>query len=146
MNNVEIEKKMLRLAKDFIEKRYPSRWGGAAVLRTDKNNYLISVAIETCNSGASLCIETGAICEAHKLNERVTHSICLVRDNEIAEFKILTPCGICQERLMYWGNVKVAVTTDDNSLKFVSLSELQRFHWTTAYKNEKLEFYSDDRN
>ena len=36
--------------------------------------------------------------------------------------------GICQERLRFWGeDVQVAVTTEDNSLLFVSLGELQRF-------------------
>lgn len=36
-------------------------------------------------------------------NVKVTHCICVVRDDENSEFKILTPCGICQERLRYWG-------------------------------------------
>lgn len=45
----------------------------------------------------NVCIETGAILEAHKFNDPVTHSICVVRDDENSTFKILTPCGICQE-------------------------------------------------
>ncbi len=134
----EIAEILFSKATEFIKNRYPIGWGGAAVLLTKNNKYLISVSIETLNEGASLCIETGAICEAHKLNETVTHSICVVRDNEKSEFKILTPCGICQERLMYWENVKVGVTTPDNSLKMVYLKELQPFHWSKAYKKEDL--------
>lgn len=57
-------------------------------------------------------------------------------------FKILSPCGICQERLRFWGeDVNVAVTLPDNSLKFVSLGELQPYHWTQAYDKETLEHY-----
>lgn len=62
-------------------------------------------------------VETGAILEAHKLDTQITHSICVVRDNEKSEFKILTSCGICQERLFYWGpNVKVAVYTPERDI------------------------------
>lgn len=48
-----------------------------------------------------LCMETGAILEAHKLNTKVTHTICVAREDENSEFTILTPCGVCQERLFY---------------------------------------------
>ncbi len=139
----EIAKILFSKAKDFIQDRYPKGWGGVAVLRTETDKYLISVAIETCNAGASLCIETGAICEAHKLNEIVTHSMCVVRDNEEEDFKVLTPCGICQERLMFWGNVYVGVTNSDYSLKMVRLFKLQPFHWSHAYKKEDLEFFEN---
>lgn len=143
MNQDEIAQKMYLKATAFIEKRYPRGWGGAAVLRTVNKHFLISVAIETCNAGASLCIETGAICEAHKLGEAVTHSVCVVRASENSEFKILSPCGICQERLMYWDNVYVGVTNVDSLLKLVPLRELQPFHWSKAYKKEDLESYNN---
>ncbi len=137
----EMAEALFSRATEFIKKRYPKGWGGAAVLRTEKDNYLISVAIEVSNEGASLCIETGAICEAHKLNEAVTHSMCVVRDSEDSPFKILTPCGICQERLMFWKDVSVGVSTTDFSLKMLPLCELQPFHWSRAYKKEELNFF-----
>lgn len=142
MRNIKIENEMYKRAKDFIEKRYPVGWGGAAVIHTEKEHYFTSVSIETANASAIVCIETGAILEAHKYNEKVTHCLCLVRDNEKSPFKILTPCGICQERLRFWGSeVQVAVTTEDNSLKFVQLSELQPYHWSDAYSVDKLEHF-----
>ena len=108
--------------------------GGAAVIHTDDNRFLISVAIDVFNASAELCIETGAICEAHKWNVGVTHCICVVRDDEQSEFKVLTPCGICQERLRFWGeDVLVGVTTNDSSLKFVRLGELMPYYWGKAY-------------
>lgn len=138
---------MYRRAVELIEKRYPTGWGGAGVVHTASGNYYTSVSIETANASAVLCIETGAMLEAHKFNEKVTHCMCLVRDDENSPFKVLSPCGICQERLRYWGTaVRVAVTTDDKSyekLKFVTLKELQPYHWTNAYPAEELEHWQE---
>lgn len=134
---MSIEQTLYDTAVDFIKNRYPTGWGGAAVIHTDDDRYLISVALEVFNASAELCIETGAICEAHKFNVKVTHCICVVRDDENSEFKVLTPCGICQERLRFWGeDVLVGVTTPDNSLKYVRLGELMPYYWGKAYDHE----------
>lgn len=133
---MSIEQTLYDTAVDFIKNRYPTGWGGAAVIHTDDDRFLISVAIDVFNASAELCIETGAICEAHKFNVKVTHCICVVRDDESSEFKVLTPCGICQERLRFWGeDVLVGVTTMDKSLKFVRLGELMPYYWGKAYED-----------
>ncbi len=145
MRNLEIEKNMYAAATELIEKRYPTGWGGAAVIHTAQGSYFSSVPIETANSSATLCIEVGAMCEAHKYNEKVTHCLCVVRDDENSPFKVLSPCGICQERLRYWGeDVQVGVTTDDGEVLFVELKELQPYHWTKAYPAEELERFVDE--
>ena len=131
---MNIEQTLYDTAVDFIKNRYPTGWGGAAVIHTDDNRFLISVAIDVFNASAELCIETGAICEAHKWKVGVSHCISVVRDDEHSEFKVLTPCGICQERLRFWGeDVLVGVTTNDSSLKFVRLGELMPYYWGKAY-------------
>ncbi|TYA15226.1 cytidine deaminase [Paenibacillus faecis] len=131
---MSIEQRLFEAAKELVMKRYPSGWGGAAAMYTSDGEILTSVAPEVINASTELCMETGAILEAHKLNTKITHSLCIARDNENEEFKILSPCGVCQERLFYWGNdVKVAVTTPDNQLLFKSLEEVQPYHWTKAY-------------
>ena len=136
-----IEQKMFNAATALISKRYPTGWGGAGVIRTEDDMYFTSVYLEAM-ADVSLCIEAGAMCEAHKHNTRVTHSLCVVRDDENSEYKILTPCGVCQERLRFWGDeVMVGVTTGGKSLKFVSLATLQPYHWTTAVPVEELENY-----
>ena len=133
---MSIEQTLYDTAVGFIKNRYPTGWGGAAVIHTDDDRYLISVALEVFNASAELCIETGAICEAHKFNVKVTHCICVVRDDEHSEFKVLTPCGICQERLRFWGeDVLVGVTTSDKSLKYVRLGELMPYYWGKAYED-----------
>lgn len=134
MNDIDIANKMIAIAEDLITKRYPVGWGGAAVIRTEDDSYYSSVYVDAPNEAACLCMETGAICEVHKFNKKATHCVGVVRDDEKAPFKVLTPCGICQERLRFWGDkVKVGVTTNDNSLLFKELKELQPYHWTFAY-------------
>lgn len=144
MENIAIENKMYQMAIELIESRYPVGWGGAAIIHTAKDNYYSSVALETANGSAQLCIEVGAMCDAHKFNEKVTHCLCVVRDDEKSSFKVLSPCGICQERLRYWGkDVLVGVTTSDHQLKFIELSKLQPHHWSDAYPAEDLEHFEE---
>ena len=132
---MNIEQQLFEAAKELIEMRYPNGWGGAAAMATDDGRILTSVAPEVVNASTELCIETGAILEAHKLNCRITHTICVVRDDEQAPFKILSPCGVCQERLFYFGaDVKVAVTNPEQALLFKALHELQPYHWLKAYQ------------
>ncbi|MFZ0076861.1 MAG: cytidine deaminase [Exiguobacterium undae] len=132
---MNIEQQLFEAAKDLIETRYPNGWGGAAAMATDDGRILTSVAPEVVNASTELCIETGAILEAHKLNCRITHTICVVRDDEQAPFKILSPCGVCQERLFYFGAaVKAAVTNPEQALVFKALHELQPYHWLKAYQ------------
>lgn len=137
-----IEESMYQQVTDFICKRYPKGWGGAAIVRTEEDHYYISVALEAFNASVEVCMETGAMIEATKYHEKITHCLCVVRDDETTDFKVLSPCGVCQERLRYWGTgVKVAVTTPNHQLKFVTLGEMTPYHWTTAYAADDLESY-----
>nr|WP_176467240.1 cytidine deaminase [Terribacillus saccharophilus] len=123
----------------LIQQRNPRGWGRAAAMRTSDGVILTSVAPEVLNAATELCMEVGSILEAHKMQTSVTHSICVTRDDENSPFKILTPCGICQERLLYWGrDVQVAVTHNEDKVKYVSLRELQPFHWTHAYPEDEI--------
>ena len=87
MRDLEIEREMNHLAVELIEKRYPVGWGGAGVVHTANGHYFTSVSIDTANASAVLCIETGAMLEAHKYNEKVTHCMCLTRYDENAPYK-----------------------------------------------------------
>lgn len=131
---MEFEKKLYKTVIELIEQRYPSGWGGAAAMGLEDGTIVTSIAPEVINASTELCMVTGSILEAHKLLKKVTHSICVVRDDERSGFKVLTPCGKCQERLYYWGpNVKVAVTVPGKELVFKTLSEVQPYHWSAAY-------------
>ena len=85
------------------------------------------------------------MCEAHKYNEKVTHCLCIMREDENSPYKVLSPCGICQERLRFWGeDVQVGVTTADGEPLFVELRKLQPYHWTLAYDAEELEHFAEE--
>jgi len=92
LNDMDIEKKLYEAAVQLVEKRYPSGWGGAAALYSEDGHILTSVAPEVINAATELCMETGAILEAHKLNTKVTHSICVARENEKSKF-VVHPVG-----------------------------------------------------
>lgn len=125
------EKTLYDSAIQLIKARYPSGWGGAAAVRTVSGQILTSVAPDVENDALSLCMEVGAYLEAHKLNEAITHSLCLYREDENSEFLVLSPCGICQERLVHWGgDVKAAITTKTNVLVFKTIRELMPHHWS----------------
>jgi cytidine deaminase len=126
---------LYRAAAELVNSRYPKGWGGAAAMYTSDKRILTSVTPDVINASSELCMETGAILEAFKLNTTITHTLCIARKNEHSAFKVLTPCGICQERLYYWGpKVKAAVTNDQGLLEFKTLEEIQPYHWYQAYR------------
>ncbi|EDK30953.1 cytidine deaminase [Vibrionales bacterium SWAT-3] len=125
------EQELYHAAVELIKKRYPRGWGGAAAVRTETGKILTSIAPDTKNDALSLCMEVGAFLEAHKLNEKVTHSLCICREDENSEFLVLSPCGACQERLIHWGgDVKAAISTKENKLVFKTIRELMPHHWS----------------
>lgn len=120
-------------AMELISQRYPSGEGGAAALRTETGRILTSISPDVRNDALSLCMEVGACLEAEKLGEAITHSLCLYRKQPADSCFILTACGICQERLRFWGGeVKVAVTNPGNKVEFVLLDDLMPYHWSNV--------------
>ena len=142
MSEQAIQQTMFDLAVALINRRYPEGWGGAGVVRCEDDSYFTSIWLDVINDSVSLCIETGAMCEAHKHGSRVTHCLCVQREDETSAYKITSPCGVCQERLRFWGDgVLVGVTTPENALKFLPLSALAPYHWTTIAPIEDIEDY-----
>jgi cytidine deaminase len=117
------------------------RWGdqddaGAAALRLENGDIVTSVFVASPNDGATLCHETGGICEAHKRNLNVVDTVCVSREKPDLPFIVLSPCGICQERLAYWGpEVRAAVPLPDDptSWQVKTLAELQPHYWARAF-------------
>lgn len=123
-------------AVNLATTRYPTGWAGAAAMAMVDGQILTSVYVDAPNLGAELCMETGAICEAHKLGVPVAASLCISRETELEPFVILTPCGICQERLAFWGgDVRVAVPLpeDPTRWQFRLLREVQPYYWRNAF-------------
>src|SRR5690554_2882573 len=134
---MQVDSILVQAAIDLAEQHYagdPDRdgWAGAAALYTSNGAILTSVFVDALNAAASLCCETGAIAEAHKLNLAITASVCVSRERPDSPFVILTPCGICQERLAHWGgDVQVGVPRADDPTRWASLPlrEVQPYYW-----------------
>lgn len=106
---MHLDQTLVDTAIELLNQRYPSMERIAAAMDTEDGRILTSVFFQP-EWGGGLCAETGAICEAEKLNQRVTASICVSRLSGSHPIVILTPCGICQERLFHWcDQVEVAV-------------------------------------
>jgi cytidine deaminase len=71
-----------------------------------------------------------------KMGKRITASVCVSYD-DAGKIHILTPCGVCQERLMYWGeDVEVAVPQTDDSTRWQSktLKDVQPYYWFKPFR------------
>lgn len=134
---MQVDQALVNAAIDLAERRYAGDpdsdgWAGAAAMYVSDGRILTSVFVDSPNAAASLCCETGAIAEAHKLNLAVVATVCVSREKPGDPFVILTPCGICQERLAHWGgDVQVAVPYPGEPTRWLSkpLREVQPHYW-----------------
>ena len=139
----KLDQTLVEAAIELLESRFPKSEGIAAAVRTDDGQILTSVVFVPEWGGGGLCAETGAILEAHELSKRVVAVACVSRLSGNAPIVILTPCGICQERLFHWsGSVEVAIPDPDDPTKWVSktLAEVQPYYWVNVYKQERNPF------
>ena len=119
-----------------IDKHYPKGWGGAAGVLLENGDILTSISPEFPNAASSVCMELGSYIQAATLDQEITHTLCLVSENENDRLTVLTPCGICQERLSFWGNTtQCGIEILPNSeIHYISLADLQPFHWSRVYQ------------
>lgn len=97
----------------------------AAAMRLEDGAIVTGVSIPAAVDGAQLCAETGAICEAHRRHERVTHSLAMKKEEGIPVL-LEGACGICQERLAVWGlDVLLAIEGE----QFKTLRDLRPHYW-----------------
>ncbi|MBE9157063.1 cytidine deaminase [Nodosilinea sp. LEGE 06152] len=140
MKSYQVDDQLVNAAKQQALSRFPEGWSGAAAMYTETGRILTSVYVDALNEAACLCHETGAICEAHRLDERICASVCVSKEETVKPFVILTPCGICQERLAYWGlDVEVGVPdkADPTQYHSLKLREVQPYYWHQIYSENK---------
>ena len=134
---MHLDQRLVDAAIDLLNQRFPASDGVAAAMYTDDGAILTSVAFQPEWGGGGLCAETGAICEAQKRNRPITATVCVSRLSSTHPIVILTPCGICQERLFHWGDqVEVAIPDPANPTKWIAktLKEIQPYYWVNAFK------------
>lgn len=133
---MNLDQGLVDAARELLERRFPDEEGIAAAMYTEDGSILTSVFFEPEWGSAMLCAETGAICEAEKHNKRVTASVCVSRLSGTDPIVVLTPCGICQERLFHWGgDVEAAVPDPADPTRWMAktLNEVQPYYWVNAF-------------
>jgi cytidine deaminase len=131
---VKLDQRLVDAAVELLEKRFPEREGTAAAVYTADGDILTGIALELDYCGVGLCAETGPILEAHKLNKAITASVCVCWSR--GRIVILSPCGVCQERLFCWGeHVEVAVPHPDDPTRWIAktLKDVQPYHWLKVF-------------
>lgn len=105
--------------------RLPDGEVAAAMLLSD-GSVVTGISVPAAVDGAQLCAETGPICEAHRRGVRPTHSMAL-KQFEGKPSLLEGACGICQERLAFWGldNVSLAV----EGRQFKTIREMRPHYW-----------------
>ncbi|WP_367366364.1 cytidine deaminase [Leuconostoc pseudomesenteroides] len=102
----------------------------------ENGDILTSISPEFPNAASSICMELGSYIQAATLDQKITHTLCLVRENEHDSLTVLTPCGICQERLNFWGNTTQCGIgiLQNGEVQYMPLAYLQPFHWSRVYQ------------
>lgn len=133
----QVDDNLVAKAKEFMRERYPHGGGTVAALYLEDGTVLLGVATDALHEQVGLCAETGPICEAFRLDKAVVASVCISTDNDEGVINILSPCGICQERLRFWGpQVSVAVPRADDFTQWETktLAEVQPYYWYRVYE------------
>jgi cytidine deaminase len=136
---MEIDQRLIDATISFLNKRFDKSEEDvvAAGAYLENGEMLFGISTDAFLDSVCLCAETGPICEAQKLNLKLTASVCILRENINDKIKFLTPCGVCQERLMFFGeDLSVAIPIKGNPTEWINvkLKELQPNHWFETYK------------
>ena len=134
---MKLDDGLVAAARELLEVRFPGAEGITSAMYTEDGTVLTSVVFEPEWGGGGLCAETGALCEAEKLGKKVTASVCLSRLSGEHPTVVLTPCGVCQERLFHWGgSVEVAVPAPGEPTTWLArtLDEVQPYYWVNAFE------------
>jgi cytidine deaminase len=111
---------------------------GAAAMLLDDGTILTGTAPPAINPSVEVCHETEPYCAAFRLDRRIVASVCLHREPG-GRTVVLSPCGVCRERLAVHGpNVLVAVADADDPTQVVwkTLKHVLPHYWMTAFPGQ----------
>lgn len=123
--------------RELIETRFPEEidCGAAAVLLGD-GSILTGTSPDFLHPGTTVCHETEPYCAAFRLDQQIVASVCLHRTSD-GRFVVLSPCGICRERLtVHGGDTLVAVpdSQDATQVQWVHLNETLPHYWRAVFE------------
>lgn len=130
---------MVDACRTLIDSRFPddSERGAAAVLLAD-GTILTGTSPDAANSSVEVCHEIEPYCGAFRLGQSIIASVCLHRVAD-GRFLVLSPCGVCRERLAVHGPdvlVAVADETDPTVVQWETLKDVLPHYWLTVFPEE----------
>jgi cytidine deaminase len=125
--------------RTLIDSRFPddSERGAAAMLLAD-GTILTGTSPDAANSSVEVCHEIEPYCGAFRLGQSIIASVCLHRVAD-GRFLVLSPCGVCRERLAVHGPdvlVAVADETDPTVVQWETLKDVLPHYWLTVFPEE----------
>ena len=130
---MKLDQRLVDAAIAEIDHRFLDEVGIAAALYTSEGDIFLGVRFKLARyEQGRLCAETEAILAAYRYNKTVTASVCMYHNPDDGRYLVLSPCGLCQERLHHWGkNVEVAVPHPDDPTRWLAktLDELAPHYW-----------------
>jgi cytidine deaminase len=111
---------------------------GAAAMLLDDGTIVTGTSPDAMNSSVEVCHETEPYCAAFRLGRAIIASVCLFREPS-GRTVVLSPCGVCRERLAVHGpNVLVAVADagDPTLVVWKPLKAILPDYWMTVFPNE----------
>ncbi|NYI77298.1 cytidine deaminase [Nocardioides panzhihuensis] len=111
---------------------------GAAAVLLDDGTILTGTSPDFLNSSTTLCHEAEPYCAAFRLDRKIIASVCLHRFED-GRHVVLSPCGICRERLAGHGpDVLVAVphSSDGSEIHWITLRVALPHYWLTVIPEE----------
>ena len=130
---------MVDACRTLIDGRFPdgSERGAAAMLLSD-GTILTGTSPDAANSSVEVCHEIEPYCGAFRLGQSIVASVCLHRDSD-GRFLVLSPCGVCRERLAVHGPdvlVAVADESDPTVVQWETLKDVLPHYWLTVFPEE----------
>ena len=138
MSREELED-VVTACRDLLEARFPGggERGAAAMLLAD-GTVLTGTAPDAVNPSVEVCHEIEPYAGAFRLDQAVVASVCLHRDDQ-GRFLVLSPCGVCRERLAVHGPevlVGVAAPGDPTQVVWKALRDVLPDYWMTVFPGE----------
>lgn len=124
-------KRMLEVANKAKENSYSpySKFRvGAAILCKD-GSIFPGTNIENCSYPAGTCAERSAISCAISNGHRDFEAILITSD---IKDDFITPCGICRQAIVEFGNLEVILTQGNGTLKRTHIADLLPMAFTPA--------------
>src|SRR5699024_3631931 len=128
--------RVVAASRELIETGFGGEpdYGGAAVL-LGAGSILTGTSPDFPNPSTTVCHETEPYLAAFRLNQPILASLCLHR-TEDDYFVALSPCGICQERLMMHGPdpfVGVPEHEDSTQVRWIRLDKMMPYYWQRVF-------------